>query len=217
MGNGSIRSGIFAALLLAVAHSQGAAQISFDVQVSPMVTGTLFLSQPPSRFAIFRQSAAPLIVEDGDMASTFGAGVNAGVRIADNFGVEGMFWWLPGELTAGAGLESYGGAVDTNSMMYGATLAYYFPRIGVVEPFVGVGVGGETLMYDPELAWQRHTDFMSNAVVGAQLWIGNGLAFRLEGRDCLTRFHSNVEGVATSNEHDLMLSAGLTFRTPLGG
>ena len=212
-----VKAGLLAALVFAGTHVQAGAQVTFDAQVSPMVTGTFFLSDPPARFAIERQGATPLIVRDGDFAHAVGVGVNAGILIARDFGIEGMFWWIPTELSASDGLFDYGGKVDVNTLMYGVTAVYYFPHIAdKLEPFVGVGIGGETMSNEPELAWQRHTDFMTQAVVGGHFWLNEGLALRLEGRDCLTRFRSHVEGEGTTNEHDLMISAGLTFRAPLG-
>jgi outer membrane protein W len=212
-----VKAGLLAALVLAGTHVQAGAQVTFDAQVSPMVTGTFFLSDPPARFAIERQGAAPLIVSGGKFGNAVGVGVNAGILIAEDFGIEGMFWWVPTEVSASEGLFDYGGKVDINSFMYGLTAVYYFPHIASkLEPFVGVGVGGETMSYDPQLAWQRHTDFLTHAVVGGHLWLNERLAVRIEGRDCLTRFRSHVEGEANTNEHDLMISGGLTFRAPLG-
>jgi outer membrane protein W len=212
-----MKAGLLAALVFAGAHARAGAQVTFDAQVSPMVSGTFFLTNPPGGFAIGRQGGTPLIVRDGEFGHAVGAGVNAGILIAEDFGIEGMFWWIPTELSASDGLFEYGGKVNVNSMMYGVTAVYYFPHIASkLEPFVGVGIGGETMSYEPELGWHRHTDFMSNAVVGGHLWLNDGLALRVEGRDCLTRFHSHMEGEGTSNEHDLMISAGLTFRSRLG-
>jgi outer membrane protein W len=212
-----IKAGLLAALVLAGTHVQAGAQVTFDVQVSPMVTGTFFLSDPPARFAIHRQGATPLVVRGGEFGHAVGGGVNAGILIAEDFGIEGMFWWIPTELSASDGLFQSDGKVDVNSLMYGVTAVYYFPHIASkLEPFVGIGVGGETMSYDPELAWQRHTDFMTHAVVGGHFWLNQGLALRLEGRDCLTRFRSHLEDEGSTNEHDLMISAGITFRARLG-
>jgi outer membrane protein W len=210
-----MKAGLVAALVLAGTHVQAGAQVTFDAQVSPMVTGTFFLTDPPASFAIERQGATPLIVRNGEFSHALGVGVNAGILIAQDFGIEGMFWWVPTELKAADGLFTYG-KVNVNTLMYGATAVYYFPHIAsVVEPFVGVGIGGETMSYDPELSWQRDSHFMTNAVVGGHLWVYDRMAVRLEARDCLTRFSSHVEGESSTNEHDLMISAGVTFRAPL--
>jgi outer membrane protein W len=212
----SRKAGLLALVALAGAHVHASAQVTFDLQVSPMMTGTFFLSDPPSRFAIERQGATPLIIRSGEFGHAVGVGIDAGVLIARDFGIQAMFWWIPTELSADEGLFEYGDQVEVNTLMYGLTAVYYFPHIASkLEPFVGVGLGAETMGYDPQFAWQRHTDFMTHAVVGGHLWLTDQLALRLEGRDCLTRFRSHVEGVGSSNEHDLMISAGLTFRAPL--
>jgi opacity protein-like surface antigen len=211
-----IRAGPLAALMLIAVQAPGAAQVKLEAHVSPMVTGTFYLGDPPAQFAIHRQDASPLAVQNGQFDDAFGAGVNAGLRIADRFGLEGMIWWLPTELKATAGLEHVNGGVDVNALMYGVTLAYYLPVFGRIEPFVGIGVGGETVSYAPELTWERHTDLMGNAVLGANFWIADRMAVRFEGRDCITRFDSEIEGVGGATENDLMISVGLTLRARIG-
>jgi len=123
------RAGPLAALMLIAVQAPVAAQVKLEAHVSPMVTGTFFLGDPPARFAIHRQEASPLIVQNGQFDDAFGAGVNAGLRIADRFGLEGMIWWVPTELNASAGLEHVNGTVDVNALMYGVTLAYYLPAL----------------------------------------------------------------------------------------
>jgi hypothetical protein len=205
--------GALAAVAMAGMQAPAQAQITFEGQVSPMMTGTFFVADPPSRFAIMRQgSALPLVVEEGRFQDDFGVGVNAGVRIAERFGVEGMFFWVPTSLEAENGLEAYGGEVKVNSLMWGATALYYLPRLGDLELFGGLGVGAETVNYEPELAWHRHNDVMGNVVVGANGYFTERLGIRFEVRDCVTRFESHITGIDDKMENDLMISAGLTFR-----
>jgi outer membrane protein W len=52
---------------------------------------------------------------------------------------------VPTALKATAGLERVNGTADVNAVMCGVTLAYYLPDLGRIEPFVGIGVGGETV------------------------------------------------------------------------
>lgn len=211
-----VRAGVLAALALAALQNPAIAQVKLEANVSPMVTGTFFLGDPPGRFAIHRQEANELVVQEGRFDDAFGVGVNAGIRIADHFGIEGMVWWVPTKLTARSGLENYGNTTDVNALMYGSTFAYYFGGLGQVEPFVGIGIGGETMSYEPDLSWERHTDLMANGVVGANLWFAERLGIRFEARDCLTRFESEIQGVDNATENDLMLSVGLTLRAPFG-
>jgi hypothetical protein len=211
---GIMRAGVFAALALAATQAPAQGQIAFEVQASPMLTGTFFVGDPPERFAILRQqSAMPLVIDQGRYQDGIGYGANAGIRIAERFGLEGMFFWVPTQLEAEGGLEAYDGEVGVNSLMWGATALFYFPRLGDVEPFAGLGIGAETVSYDPELSWQRHNDLMGNAVVGGNAWLTDRLAIRLEARDCITRFDSHITGIEHSTENDLMLSAGLMFRS----
>jgi hypothetical protein len=151
-------------------------------------------------------------VEGGRFQDDFGAGLNAGIRIVERFGIEGMFFWVPTYLEADAGLEAYGGKVKVNSLMWGATALYYFPLMGELEIFGGLGVGAETLNHEPQLAWERHNDLMGNVVVGATGYFTERIGVRVEMRDCITRFDSHITGIGPSTENDLMLSAGLTFR-----
>jgi len=208
------RPAALAALLASAAFTPALAQRTVEVQVSPMLTGAFFHTDPPVQFAILRQSASPLIVQNGRIDHAFGPGVHAGLKFGGG-ALEGMFWWVPSELSAGAGLEAYGGSVDSNTLIYGVTLLYYVPGLDRVDPFVGLGLGAQTLMYERELAWQRRTDLMGNAVIGAHIAINERLAVRLEGRDVVPRFASNIEGVDAATRHDLMLSAGVTMRSVL--
>jgi hypothetical protein len=210
-----MRAGAIAALAFAVVQAPASAQITFEAQVTPMTAGTFFIGEWPSRFAIKRQEATPLIVRDGRFRDGIGAGVNAGVRIAERFGLEAMFVWIPTELRAESGLESYGNEVDVNSLTWGATALFYFPWLGDVEPFAGLGIGAETASFGPQLAWERQSDLMGNVVLGGNAWLNDNVALRLEARDCVTRFDSHVDGADRSTENDLMLFAGFMFRAPL--
>lgn len=210
-----VRAGALSLALLAAAYSHGQAQATIEAEASILGGATFFLVDPPSQFAIHRGDASTLIVRDGEFRTSAGVGVNAGLRIADRFGVEGMFWWVPTRLSASEGLEAQGGRVDANNFMYGATLVYHFTQFPRIQPFAGLGVGGETLSYESHLAWERHTHLMANGVIGANVWLNDIVAVRMEVRDCITRFESGVAGVDDTAHNDLMLSAGLNFRAPL--
>jgi outer membrane protein W len=196
--------------LALAAHAPASAQ-RFQGEVSLMSGGTFFLVDPPSTFAILRQGAQPLIVQNGQFKDAIGVGANAGVRIGDRVSVEGMFWWVPTELSAADGLSGYG-KVMGSSLMYGGTVLYHFAPYPNIEPFVGVGAGAETMSYEKHLAWERDTDGMINGVVGSYFKFAEHLWLRAEVRDCLTRFHSGIVGVDAANHNDLMLSAGIAYR-----
>ena len=212
-----IRTVSLASVAVLAWHIPASAQVKLEFQVSPMATGTFYLGDPPAQFAIHRQQASPLIIQNGAFDDALGVGVNAGLRIAERFGIEGMVFWVPTQLKAETGLNHVGGTTDVNALMYGGTLVYYFGGLQRFEPFLGVGVGGETVSYTPEMAWERHTDLMANGVIGAHYWVADRMAIRFEARDCLTRFNSEIPGIDNATENDLMLSVGLTLRAPLGG
>jgi hypothetical protein len=211
-----VRTAGITAVVCAATQEPAAAQLTFDAQLSPMITSPVFIGHAPSRFAILRQGADPLIIQDGKFKDGTGGGVNAGIRIGERLGLEGMVFWVPTQLEADGGLERYGGEVDVNTLMWGATALFYFPWLGTVEPYVGLGVGAETTSYDPQLAWERHHDLMVNFAIGGSAWLSDRLALRLEARDCFTRFDSRISGIGKSSENDLMMSAGFTFRSRTG-
>jgi outer membrane protein W len=208
-----------AALALALtATAFGSASAQVQVEVSTFVGGTWFLTDPPNRFAIpSAKDAQPLFVEDGSYRDYVTAGFTAGLRFADNYAVEGFFAWMPTRLTASSGLEAQGGDMDANSFMYGGNLLYHFTQFSpTVQPFIGLGVGGETMSYEPQ-GWERHTTLQGNALVGTNVWLTDGIALRFDARDCLSSWESHLDGVDDTTENDLMLSVGLSFRTgPIG-
>lgn len=198
--------------LLLVLSPDASSQMTVDVEGFTFSGVTMYLVDPPSRFAIHRQDVSPLIVQEGDFRDSWTIGIAAGLRFADDVAVEGMFSWVPGRLRSSGGLGAYGGAVDVNTLMYSGSLLYHFPALANFRPFLGAGVGGETVSYDPQLAWERHTDLMANVLVGGtfELWDWGGIRF--EARDCITRFDSDVTGIDDTAANDLMVTAGLTYR-----
>ena len=211
------RASLLALALVAGAFGSARAQLKVEAEASTFFGGTWFLTDPPTRFAIpSAKDADPLFVENGDYRDGVMAGVNAGFRFADRFGVEGFFAWIPTRLTATSGLEAQGGEIDATSLMYGATFLYHFTRFDRVHPFFGVGVGAETMSYDPA-GLKRHTEFQGNGVVGANVWLTDGFGLRFDARDCLSSWESMITGVDDTTENDLMLSAGLNFKTGLFG
>jgi hypothetical protein len=210
-----VRRGALAALALGTLNQIALAQSPFQVEVATLVSGTVFLADPPTSFAIHRQQALPVIVEGGQLRHALGVGVTAGARVIGDFGLEGMFSWVPVTLRAAQGLETHGNQAELNTLTYGVTLLFFLTRFGRVEPFAGVGLGAATFSYDPELAWERRTELTSNALAGVHLWLTEGLSLRLETRHFLVPFDSGVEGVKDATLNDLVFSAGLSFRAPL--
>ena len=202
-----------ASVCLLLAFPLGAeAQVEFEI--APFVGGTVFLGDPPSQFALGHRHGAPdVVVRGGSFADAFTLGVNTGLRFNERWALEGLFSWIPTELSATSGLQ---GTEEVNGYMYGLTGLYYLPVDWPVTPFLGLGIGGETFDYAAD-DLDTHHDLMGNVVGGLFVPVTEGIGMRLEARDCFARFDSGVASVKDAWENDLMLTVGMSFRTPIGG
>lgn len=192
--------------MTAVADAQ--AQVQFEV--TPVAGGTFFLADPPDRFALDRTSGPATIIQNGAFDDAWTLGINAGVRLNERWGIEGMFTWLPTKLGATSGLAS---KADVNGYMYGITGLYYIPLHARFMPFVGLGVGGETFDYD-NATIETETELQGNGVIGLYVPLYEMVGLRLEVRDCIARFDSGVSNVDNAWENDLMTTVGISFRFP---
>ncbi len=83
-----------------------------------------------------------------------------------------------------------------------------------MQPFLGLGVGGER--FDYQIAGvDAHNEWMTNAAVGLYLRATDRFGVRLEARDCIARFDSGVSRAEDTWENDLMMTVGLSFRVPI--
>ncbi|MEZ4417730.1 MAG: outer membrane beta-barrel protein [Gemmatimonadota bacterium] len=200
-----------AAVVAGVMALPAGAQVEFEV--TPFAGGTFYLADLPNQFSLHRGSASDLIVHDGKFGDAWTLGLNAGFRIREAWALEGMFAWLPTNLSATSGLT---GVEDLNAYMYGLTGLYYLPVDWRIQPFVGLGAGAETYAYNRS-GLEGHTDLMGNVVGGLYASVTDMVGLRLEARDCFARFESGVQSVDNAWENDLMVTLGLSFRTRLGG
>jgi opacity protein-like surface antigen len=196
-----------AAALMAAPRAQAQAR----VEVTPIVGATLFLDDGPNTFALSRGTKDPLIVQGGKYANALTLGVNAGIRFNDQFAIEGLFSWLPTKLTADNLPES----TDVDGYMYGVTGIFYVPVFTKFGPYWGVGVGAESYDYRSG-SIESETHAQANFVGGMAFELNDRLGLRIEGRDCLAPFDSGIADVANEWENDLMITAGITWRSALG-
>jgi hypothetical protein len=208
--NTRVFSAAGALALLATVISPAESQTPVELEIAPVAGATLFLTDLPNQFAVHRGSQNDLIIGEGRYDDSFTLGVNAGVRLAERFGIEGFFSWMPTQLNAESGIS---GPVDLNGFMYGLTFLYHFDFTRF-DPFLGIGGGAETFDYDAA-GWDRHTDPLAMFVAGANIEVTRRVAVRLEARDCIASFDSHVSGVDSKLENDLMLMAGLSWRLPI--
>ncbi|MDH3271143.1 MAG: porin family protein [Gemmatimonadota bacterium] len=185
-------------------------QAQMELDVTPFAGGTFFLADPPEQFRLGHGGDA-LLLEDGRFTDSFTMGVDIGLVWNETWALEAMGSWIPTNLKARSGLSS---TADVNAFMYGLTALYYLPLDGAVDPFFGLGVGGET--FDYALAGvDTHHEWMGNVVAGIRFAVNDRFGLRLEARDCIARFDSGVSGVSDSWENDLMATIGMSFRTSL--
>jgi opacity protein-like surface antigen len=195
--------------LLAFGVLQGPEPVAaqMDIEITPFAGGTFFLNAPPNQFAIPRRNGTELLVTEGKFDDGPTLGFLLGLRLEERYAIEGMFSWVSTGLRGGGGL---GGPIDAHSYMYSLNFVFHLPMDGRVQPFLGLGVGGET--YDYKLSTlENHTEWMGNVAAGLTIPMTSLAALRLEVRDCLTRFESHVTNFGNVTQNDLMLSAGVTF------
>lgn len=199
-------SALSVALLAGIGATPLRAQMSIEAEAGPFVGGALFLSDASGEVVIDRQGGAPVVVQDGRFRNGLTVGVHAGVRFADRMSVEGSYAWTPTRLHASEGLEAQGGAVRVDAIRYGLATSYHFAPRGRFEPFVGIGMSGETVSYAPFLAWERRSSMAGTLQLGGNVWVTDGLRLRVNAaRDFLT----NDE----NPPHDrLAVTVGLTAR-----
>ena len=179
-----------------------------DLEVTPFTGGTVFLADPPNQFTLRRGVGAPATISNGTFDDAWTLGLNAGFRLGEMWAVEGMFSWLPTTLRGASVAE------DADAFMYGLTGLFYVPVRSRVQPFFGLGVGGETFNYQ-SAEFESHTDWMGNVVGGLFFEVSDMTGLRFEARDCFARFESGVADVSNAWENDLMLTVGVSFRTAL--
>jgi len=201
-----------AAALLALAGAPAAAQVPLEVQLSPMVGLTRYLSDPPARFILADATGRDRVIRGGSFAATYTVGGSVGVRVADLGVAEGMLFWAPARLRADDGLP--GGEVEVDSYMYGANFLFLLPGIGRSEPFVTLGLGQERTRYALEEA-VTHTDFLWSFGPGVTLAVAERTGVRIDLKDCVSRFGSHTADGEDRYVSHLMLLVGVSYRRPL--
>jgi opacity protein-like surface antigen len=203
-------------LMTALSCVPGPAAAQVDLQGSTFTGAALFLIDPPDEFRIRNaRGATPVTVTNGTYENDVVAGATLGVRLANRFGIEGTLVWVPTELSASSGLEDQGGQEDADILYWGGRFLYHFPHARRVSPYVGVGVGGQTISYKIE-EWERETTFSGSVMAGLELALTGDLAVRAETRDFIGRYRSNIPSVG-ANANTLLLTVGLSYWSGLSG
>jgi hypothetical protein len=183
-----------AALSAMVVGTASAQTMPVEIEVTPAVGGTLFLGDLPGDL--------------GEIDDAFTVGGRAAVRFADRFGVGATVLYAPTTITSVTGASS-----DLGVWSYGLDLSYHALEPGsMVRPFLVGGVGAKS--YDFEEA-DTETQLMWNLGGGIDIAVHPRATLRLEARDYMSYFDTGIAGIDDELQHDLALTAGLSFR--LGG
>ena len=166
-----------------------------------------------SKFCIFSMLACqPALAfnQAGDVTLTAGGGYdifsskrhiqNAGIPVGiigynftDNWGIEGLLGFFHADSIAPA---IYGKQI--NGTMFAANVVYHFSPYSFIQPYVLAGPGAMDLNPNGTSA---HAEGNINAAVGAQLFMTEVVAFRVEARDLYT---------FVGGKNDVFLSGGVT-------
>jgi opacity protein-like surface antigen len=205
----TIQTMVLATALSAVAIGGASAQVpTMTFEVTPLVGGTLFLGELPGEFELTASDGSAVRMTGLEINDAFTLGGRAAVRFGDRFGVGATVLYSPATVTAATGAET-----DLGLWSYGVDASYHALTSGaVVRPFVVGGVGAKT--YDFE-GMDTRTDFMWNVGAGVDVALHPMATLRLEARDYMSMFDSGIASVDDKIQHDLALTAGISFR--LGG
>lgn len=205
-----VRASALAVALAAAMGQPGSAQVPVEAELAPFVGGSFFLSDARAPLIVSSQGGAQTIVQDGELRNAPTVGFSAGLRLADRFGLEGMFAWVPTRLIGEATIPQRRRVADVNALRYGVSLLYHLDEIGAgARPFVGVALASETMSYEPHLTRARETETAGALTLGAHLPLSNRLALRLQAlQDVIGRSER-------SRREQLMVTAGLSYRQPL--
>ena len=181
-----------------------------ELEIAPFAGGAFFLGDGPRSYALERGGSEPMVVEGARYEDGWTAGFGAGLRLSDAFSVQTLFVWVPTWLT-GSNLVD---GTDVYAYIYGVTGIVRLPLSGPLQPYWGVGMGAKTFDFSGSI--HSRTQWTTTFVAGMSFDLGAGQSIHREGRDLLAPFDSGLTGVPGGWENDLMITAGMSWRIPLG-
>jgi hypothetical protein len=197
-----------ATLSMMVVTGAAAQTMPVDIELTPVVGGTLYLGELPQEFQLTATdgSAVRLSGQELDHSVVFGG--RAAVRFADRLGVGATVLYSPTTATGSSGADT-----DVGLWSYGLDVSYHVATPSpLVQPFLIGGVGAKTYDFD---GMDAVNHFMWNVGAGVDVALHPRASLRLEARDYMSLFDPEIAGLDDEIQHDLALSAGLSFR--LGG
>jgi hypothetical protein len=202
----SLRTALAVALTAwpAALHAQG------SVVLTPFIGGSVFTNEPAPHSSLDRGSRPSLSITNGSYRDAITVGTFAGMHFSPRWELETLFSWTASRLEAREGLRS--SSVVAQAYMYGAGVNYHLPRGGGVSPYVSLGVGGETWVYDiRNVPAQPH--LMANVGGGIEFPLNDRAVFRVDLRGCVS-LHRGARGAEPDAISHLMIAAGPSFAFP---
>jgi hypothetical protein len=197
---------IGAVTLSAVVVTGAAAQtIPVDVELTPVVGGMLFLGELPREFQLTATDGSIVRLSGQELDHSVVFGGRAALRFAERFGVGATVLYSPTTATGSSGT-----ATDVGIWSYGLDASYHLATPSpLVQPFLIGGLGAKTYDFD---GMDAVTHFMWNVGAGVDVALHPRASLRLEARDYMSLFDPEVAGVDDEIQHNVALSAGLSFR-----
>jgi hypothetical protein len=194
--------GALSAMMVTGAAAQTTA---VEVEVTPVVGGMLYLGELPREFQLTGADGGAVRLSGQELDHSVVFGGRAAVRFADRFGLGATVLYSPTTATGSAGA-----ATDVGVWSYGLDASYHMATPSpLVQPFLIGGLGAKT--YDFE-GMDAVSHLMWNVGAGVDVALHPRASLRLEARDYMSLFESEMAGVDDEIQHDLALSAGLSFR-----
>lgn len=190
------------ALAGAAAAQAQAPPIRFEL--APAAGAMLFASDLPSEFQLTSEFGDALTLSGVEIDPALAVGGRVGVRVGERFGIGASLLYSPLTYSTSTAAEQ-----DGDLYTYGADVSYHATGLSErVAPFVIAGVGAKSYGFDGA---DTETDLMWNAGLGVDVGLSPNLALRLEARDYMSMFDPAVDGLDEELQHDIGLSAGLSF------
>lgn len=191
-----------ALFLAAPASAQG---IRF--QVTAFGGGAIFASNLTDAFFLVDEAGNTVIFDDSELETSFAVGLHTGGR-KGRFAIEGGFAFVPTDFSGFT--ESRPIKIDTNLLLYGGNILYYFANPHAVEPYIAFGLGGKRYDVDVEDV-DPVSDFTWNVGFGISFPLSEDLSLRVEMRDYMSTFNPELPGVDSGMQNDFLLTAGIGF------
>jgi hypothetical protein len=197
-----------AALSAMVVTGAPAQTMPVDIELTPVVGGMLYLGELPQEFQLAAADGSIVRLSGQELDHSVVFGGRAALRFADRFGLGATVLYSPTTATGSAGA-----ATDVDVWAYGLDVSYHMAtRSPLVQPFLIGGLGAKTYDFD---GMDPVHHLMWNVGAGVDVALHPRASLRLEARDYMSLFDPEIAGMDDEIQHDLALSAGLSFR--LGG